>query len=123
MASTNSNLPHDIRRLYMGSQGDEEICNMFHSKYEELYNSAPYDHREMNDVTQEIDDLIDTKCNSGQCYYDHMVRARDVLKVVGNGASVQNVRNFCHDLYHRTNVLMSRFRFLQLSNLEQFIIY
>ncbi|ELU11882.1 hypothetical protein CAPTEDRAFT_192908 [Capitella teleta] len=36
----------------------------------------------MNDVTQEIDDLIDTKCNSGQCCYDHMVRARDVLKAM-----------------------------------------
>ncbi|ELU03966.1 hypothetical protein CAPTEDRAFT_201654 [Capitella teleta] len=64
------------------AQGDEEICYMFPSKYDELYNSVPYDHREMNDVMQEIDDLIDTKCNRGQCYYDHMVRARDVLKAM-----------------------------------------
>ncbi|ELU05102.1 hypothetical protein CAPTEDRAFT_228634 [Capitella teleta] len=65
-----------------GIQGDEEICERFHDKYEELYNCVPYDVGEMDNLRATLSDRVVTRCQNGLCYCDHSLKAYDVNKAI-----------------------------------------
>ena len=65
-----------------GVKGVDPVCELFKTKYEELYNSVSFKQDEMDDLTNRIDDLVSTSCKTGNCYGNHNVVVDDVIRGV-----------------------------------------
>jgi hypothetical protein len=65
------------------AQGEKEVCDLFSRKYEELYNSVPYNPVAMRELMTAIDDLIATRCDNGLCYSAHLFKVEDVTEAIG----------------------------------------
>ncbi len=60
--------------------GKDDIANVFKDKFCNLYNSVSYNNNEMNVFINDIDKLIDGKCNCGgfSKHGTHSIGAKDV---------------------------------------------
>ena len=64
------------------AQGEDEVCGLFSCKYEELYNSVPFDPAAMDSEMQLIDRMIESSCNRNLCYSAHLFTVPDVLVAI-----------------------------------------
>ena len=71
----NSSLPSSID----GVNGAENISNLFADKYNNLYNSVPYDVSKMADIDDQLENLVQSKCKTGQCPISHVVTVDEVI--------------------------------------------
>ena len=100
-----------------GVHGDAGICDMFAKKYDDLYNSVPFNVDEMDELCNHIDSLIDSKCRSNMCYSDHNVCVPDVIKAVRQlkrgkgeayeGVSSDHIVNACFELFVHLSFLFN----------------
>ena len=58
--------------------GEKEISDLFHEKYRSLYNSVPYDSKEMQKLMHDVDKHIQLRCLNYNCYNSHAVTVYDV---------------------------------------------
>ena len=65
-----------------GIQGDEMICELFRNKFDGLYNSVPYDEREMNALRNALVQQAELSCMNGNCYCNHRVYVDEVSDAV-----------------------------------------
>ena len=73
--------------------GDEEVCELFHHKYEELYQSVASDENKVLELQRELSSGVREKCQSGLCYSDHRITYFDVknaVKRLKSGKSDEN---------------------------------
>lgn len=63
-----------------GVSGDASVCRLFKDKYEELYNSVPYDRNEMNHLISELDQKIANQCQARDT--EHQITTDDVSRAV-----------------------------------------
>ncbi|ELT93691.1 hypothetical protein CAPTEDRAFT_194686, partial [Capitella teleta] len=65
-----------------GERGEDAIRELFVGKYEELYNSVPYDREEMGDILTTLNSRVNEQCKQGKCYDDHKVSVGEVHKAI-----------------------------------------
>ena len=58
--------------------GEKEISDLFHQKYRSLYNSVPYNSKEMQKLMHDVDKHIQLRCLNCNCYNSHAVTVHDV---------------------------------------------
>ena len=68
------------------AQGECEIAELFKDKFNNLYNCVSYDKNDMDVLLNDIDSLINDKCNCcGSCIHGtHSISANDVKLAIGN---------------------------------------
>ena len=64
------------------AQTEDDISKVFANKYQELYNSVPYDIEEMNRMKVALNKDVVSKCCSGLCDTSHTVTTQDVIDAV-----------------------------------------
>ena len=89
--------------------GPSEICDLFMSKYCNLYNSVSYDMSDMDKLRLEVNLKCEMTCCKGTCYDSHVVMPGDVKEAVGKlktnkadadvNISSNTFINGCDDLY------------------------
>ena len=97
--------------------GVEEIGQLFSDKFNELYNSVPYDESEMYELKCKIEDQLTHQCSRGRCYHEHRVDAGDVLKAVHklkrgkadvcDGITSDCFKNACDELFVHISFLFN----------------
>lgn len=66
-----------------GVQGENAIADVFARKFENLYNSVPYDCDEMNVLLRDINESMSTRCECNHCVHgNHCINVNDVLSAV-----------------------------------------
>ncbi|ELU06860.1 hypothetical protein CAPTEDRAFT_215825 [Capitella teleta] len=90
-----------------GERGEDAIRELFVGKYEELYNSVPYDREEKGDILTTLNSRVNEQCKQGKCYDDHKVSVGDVHKAIrslkhsksdaNNLLSSDHFKNACRD--------------------------
>ena len=65
-----------------GANNDDDICEIFHDKYNELYSSVPYNVDEMNNVKSSLNNDYINKCCNGKCNIDHNITPQDVSSAI-----------------------------------------
>ena len=76
---------------------------MFVNKYKNLYNSVPYNIKDMNHLTNHICDLVDQKCCSNKCYNSHIINVSDVNAAIKQLKSGKGDGNSSHMSDHVIN--------------------
>jgi len=71
-----------IPSIVDGVDEDDEIGELFCTKFEELYNCVSYNEEEMAELKDSVSRLVSSKCRSGSCYCDHSVSVRSVIDAV-----------------------------------------
>ena len=99
-----------------GEAGEEAICNMFAGKYEDLYNSVPFEQDQMEEVLQELNAQVRTCCMQGECYSDHNVSVMEVHKAIRSLKrgksdthellSSDHFKNACNELHVHISLLL-----------------
>jgi hypothetical protein len=64
------------------AQTEDDISKVFANKYQELYNSVPYNIEEMNIMKETLNQSVASKCCSGLCDTSHAVTTQDVIDAV-----------------------------------------
>ena len=65
-----------------GAVGDEDVCQVFFEKYQELYQSVPTDPEEVADLQTMLSQGIGRSCATGMCYCNHEISASQVKTAV-----------------------------------------
>jgi len=65
-----------------GVNNDDDICAVFHDKYNELYSSVPYNVDEMIKVKRNLNNDYRNKCCKGKCNTDHNITPQDVSSAI-----------------------------------------
>ena len=65
-----------------GAVGDENVCQIFFDKYQELYQSVPTEAGEIVDLQAMLLQGIGRSCSTGTCYCDHAISASQVKTAV-----------------------------------------
>ena len=96
---TKSSLPSSVDTAQCAS----EISNLFADKYKLLYNSVSYNVNEMSVLLADIDKLIDSKCHSNACGFNHSITVATVTEAVRalklgkhDGNNVSHSDHFIH---------------------------
>jgi hypothetical protein len=99
-----------------GERGEDAIRELFVGKYEELYNSVPYDREEMGDILTTLNSRVNEQCKQGKCYDDHKVSVGDVHKAIrslkhsksdaNNLLSSDHFKNACNELHWHISLLL-----------------
>ncbi|ELT98415.1 hypothetical protein CAPTEDRAFT_203676 [Capitella teleta] len=63
--------------------GEDAICDVFASKYEELYSSVSFNADDMVELRRDVDIDIRSKCCEELCYSNHAVTVKDIKEVLG----------------------------------------
>jgi len=64
------------------ANGSDEISQLFACKYDDLYNYVPYCDRKMELINNELNSLVETKCQLGKCGYSHKISYADVKAAI-----------------------------------------
>ena len=62
--------------------GEEDICKLFASKYEDLYQSVSFNEADMERLLHDADNRMNSVCDSKLCYSDHSISFDSVKKAV-----------------------------------------
>jgi len=97
--------------------GENEICDHFRSKYDDLYNSVSYDANEMENLISEMNVKCSSVCRNSMCYDSHNVSVYDVehgvkkLKVSkadsNDSLSSDNFIFACKELYVHISMFLT----------------
>ena len=98
-------------------QGGKDISQLFSAKYEDLYNSVPYDEGEMIALTTKLVNKMNNLCDKGECYSNHVVSTEDVKCAVSKlkaskadaaeGLMSDHFINACEELYVHISLLLT----------------
>jgi hypothetical protein len=100
-----------------GEHGNDNISKVFASNYRELYNSVPFDKKDMDKLLSKLAVNIDVECMSNKCYSSHVIKVNDVIASmaklkIGKSDGVNNLRsdaliNGCDSLFTHISLLFS----------------
>ncbi|ELT98432.1 hypothetical protein CAPTEDRAFT_205539 [Capitella teleta] len=62
--------------------GEDAICDVFASKYEELYSSVSFNADDMVELRRDVDIDIRSKCCEELCYSNHAVTVQDIKEAL-----------------------------------------
>jgi len=61
-----------------GVEGNDAVCELFKSKYEELYNSVSFEQTDIDVLRDDVCSMVHESCLAGLCYDNHNVTFHDV---------------------------------------------
>lgn len=103
------------------ADNDPDICQVFHEKYRDLYQSVPSDDHEIEQLQDELTQGLNDSCRSGHCYSDHAVTVEDftrAVKKLKRGKSDANAKmssdhiiSACDELYIHLSMFLQSMLF------------
>ena len=98
-------------------QGDENVCELFKEKFNNLYNSVSYVQNDMDTFIEQLNAEITEKCLKNKCYASHNVVVDDIIKAtkklkscksdVNDELSSDHFINACQELYVHVTFLFN----------------
>jgi hypothetical protein len=97
--------------------GEDAICDVFASKYEELYSSVSFNADDMVELRRDVDIDIRSKCCEELCYSNHAVTVQDIKEALGKlklsksdadpDLSSDHFKRACPELYVHLSFLLT----------------
>ena len=96
-------------------QGETNIIDVFHNKYQSLYTSVPYNTNDRDKTHHRVSELVLSECHNGSsnCVMNHNVSVSDVLNAVKKMKLNKSDANF--ELYSNNVIYACEQLFVHLS--------